>query len=170
MHRLFLFSLLLIVTSCAHRPVTPSDNIELFKKIVRSGAHDEAKFADLKKLSPKLSDADLLEIETIGRKEDGSFAAVYLLVSRGKFDSAVQLIAGALKVGSNRSYSMWKWWEDSFRERKDYNELSQKLGNAFVKLFERSDEDIRKVIADIFDKQNLSVEELKTIVHQNSKR
>ncbi len=59
---------------------------------------------------------------------------------------------------------MWKWWEHSFGERKDYAELSRELGRAYLRLFNKSSQATREIIADIFGRKSLSAREFEELI------
>ena len=92
--------------------------------------------AAIKELSKKIPDDRLPIVEGFGLTDDAKdyrFGFVYLLVDRNRFDSAARLIVKSVAgTEQDREYIMWKWWEGNFGERKDYIELSHRIGGALL--------------------------------------
>jgi hypothetical protein len=126
-----------------------------------------AALAAIEKLNRSTSDAELPQIEDFAKANAASEMAwplVRLLVLRHRFDSAVEVAVVSLSKSEDRQYSMWKWWEYNFSGRKDYAELNQELGQAYLRLFNKSNQARRELIADIFGRKNLSAHEFEELI------
>lgn len=52
---------------------------------------------------------------------------------------------------------MWKWWEHTFGERKNYLEMSEHFGNSLFAVYEKSSTADRLIIVDIFGRSTFDV-------------
>ena len=134
--------------------------------------------AELNKLSKKISDEHLSSVEQFALSKDGEsirWLLAIFMVERGKFDSAANLFLFELakKQQGDRRYAMWKSWEYYFGERKDYLELSRRIGISLVHQFEIGNADYRLVIAELFGKgaaeAKLSLDEFKKAIDFDKK-
>ena len=132
--------------------------------------------AEIDSLSKRIPDEKLARVESFAVSEDGKvvrWPLGKLLVERGRFDSAAHVFVVALQNQTERSYGMWKWWETCFGERKDYQDLSRKIGVSFMHQFESGDANVRLVVAELFGKgeveAKLSADEFKKAIDFDKK-
>jgi hypothetical protein len=57
----------------------------------------------------------------------------------------------------DREYMMWKWWETTFGDRKDYREMSRLFEECLFDLYEHSTAKRRRVIAETLGHPNFDV-------------
>jgi hypothetical protein len=57
----------------------------------------------------------------------------------------------------DRQYAMWKWWETTLGDRKDYLELSRRFGECLFDIYEHSSPQRRRVIAETFGRPDFDV-------------
>ena len=57
----------------------------------------------------------------------------------------------------DRQYAMWKWWETTFGNRKDYMELSRHFGDSLFDIYDHSTPARRRVIAETFGRPHFDV-------------
>lgn len=131
----------------------------------------------IKDLSAKISDDHLSAVEQFALTKDGKtvrWVLARLLVERDKFDFVAHvLVADLAENKDERSYRMWKWWEYNFGERKDFMELSRKIGIALIEQFENGNADYKLVVAELFGKgeaeAKLTTNQFKTAIDFDKK-
>jgi hypothetical protein len=159
-----------LLAACQHTP--PQDsvpaNLAALQQVVESDATDDTILTAIEKFNHSISDAELGQVERFAKAHAAGrmgWPLLYVLVVRHRFDSAVEVAVIHLsKQKEDRQYRMWKWWEHSFSGRKDYAELNKEVGQAYLRLFNNSDQAKREVIADIFGQKNLSPQEFKELI------
>ena len=201
MSRVFLASIALVGLSCA-RELTPPPSIakntpiaattqtitlhaspdaatlqrlRTFKSVSMHST-DQAADSMLEAINPTIPDNQLEAVANYTKSEEGkpiAWPLGKLLVERGRFDLAADVFVTSLANVDDKQYGMWKWWEYNFRDRPDYDQLSWKIGDAFVTLFSTSTSANKRVIAEIFGKSaedaKLSALEFRQMVLANAK-
>ena len=158
-----------LLTACHQTSLQDSvrTRLDSFLQEVKKNPADEAVLAAVEKLNRSASDADLETIEHFAKANatnEVAWPLIRLLVVRHRFDSAVEVAVGSLSKSENRQYRMWKWWEHSFGDRKDYAELNRELGQAYLRLFKQSSEATKEIISDIFGRKKLSAQEFSELI------
>ena len=147
-------------TQVAPPPATAPDQTLLrlreFKSFADSLAADDEKLKHLEALNGVLTQADLPTVEAFALTPEGkpfAFAFARLLIERGRYDSAANLIVTfMLDIPQERDYRMWKWWEFSFGSRPDYSDMSIQMADSLVSQFNAGPLERRIVVAEIFSK------------------
>jgi len=158
---------LVSLTACKSTPQQSIESQLLEFKQTCEHSNDKEIGAALKQLEASIADKNLLKVENFARvnaETAVAFPMIHLLVVRGRFETAAEVAIKALTTKENRQYVMWKWWEYNFGERNDYTGLSRQIGLAYLQQFEKGDLSTRAVIADIYGRKNLSVDEFKKVI------
>ena len=86
-----------------------------------------------------------------GDKTKNQWPSIKRLVESEDFAGAAKLAVEALEGDyPDRQYAMWKWWETTFGDRKDFKDLSWRFGECLFEIYEHSSAPRRRVIAETF--------------------
>jgi type 1 glutamine amidotransferase len=135
--------------------------IAQLKKFVEDvkGKTDQQSFEMIKTLSNSVSADNLPTVELFAISKDGEtirFGFAKLLVDRNSYDAAAHVIVkGLSERKTDRDYMMWKWWETMYGDRQDYKEMSHRITDAFLNIFEHGGQESKTVIAEIFGKNGV---------------
>jgi len=154
-----LLILAMFVTGCATAPPMDENTvtrIRQFKTNVEQNPLDDAKVrAERDALNHDVTDYNLLTVEQFAQTPEAApvaFPLAWILVDRHHVDAAAGVIVTALLPDpTNRQYRMWKWWENQFAQRPDYEQLNHEMIEGLFKQFEEGPLDRRLVVAELFD-------------------
>jgi hypothetical protein len=91
-------------------------------------------------------------------KTKNHWPGIKRLVESKDYAGAAKLAVEALEGDyPDRQYAMWKWWETTFGDRKDFMELSRRFGECLFDIYERSSPPRRRVIAETFGRPDFDV-------------
>jgi hypothetical protein len=163
------------VTAQPPPDATTLDRLRAFKLLVKKApTADEQILSALTELSKSIPDDRLSTVECFAATDEGSAIAwslARLLSDRNRLDAAAEVIVSALSADpENRQYRMWKWWEFSFRERADYDQLTRAITESLLKQFERGPKDRRIIICDLFGRDHTDAQLMSVISEKNSSR
>src|SRR5687768_14633310 len=121
-----------------------------------SPAADRQPWLACDRLSRRTRDHELPEVEAFAMTPEGKgvrWLLVFILIQRDRFDAAANVLTCEMtEAPDDREYRVGKWWWHHFNERPDYEEMSWKLADSFVRRFERANEAERLAIAETFGK------------------
>jgi hypothetical protein len=84
-------------------------------------------------------------------KAKNQWPSIKRLVESKDLAGAAKLAVEALEGDyPDRQYAMWKWWETTFGDRKDFMEFSRRFGECLFDIYEHSPVPRRRVIAETF--------------------
>lgn len=149
------------------------ERLRAFSRYVLGDDVDDAMcIRKLIELNEQVKDDQLRTVEAFALSEEGQPAAwvfARLLVDRNRVDSAANVIVTALiSDKDDRRYRMWKWWEHTFGQRKDYKAISRKMTDALLRQFALGGAARKEVIAELFGKgkveANLTADEFRRAI------
>jgi uncharacterized protein (TIGR03067 family) len=139
----------------------------------KDDASDESVLKAFNELSRQVKDEHIATVEGYAVTDEAkpvAFAFGRLLVERKRYDAAADVFVTALANFRERQYAMWKWWEYSLGERKDYKELSRQIADALLRQFAKGSPDRKLIIAEVFGKgpteAKMTVEEFQRAIKQ----
>lgn len=136
--------------------------VEVEKRFEDSPAQDRHAWFVCHRLSRATRDEELPGFEAFAVGPEAKsvrWLLAGILAQRNQFDAAAHVMTRALAEDpKDRQYRMWKWWHYSFRERADFDEMSLKIAEGFLRQFERGTVDERIAIAEIFGKDRAAAD------------
>jgi hypothetical protein len=118
--------------------------------------NDKMAFKAFLEFSATVNDGDLEAVAGFAVSKDGASIRallVGLLVDRGRFDAAASaVVVDLVAKPKDREYRLWKWWEWTFSERKNYKELSRSFSDALLRQFDTGSAETKLAIAEVFGK------------------
>ncbi len=118
--------------------------------------NDKMIFKALADFGQTVNDADLEAVAAFAVSKEGAgirWGLAQLLVDRGRYDAAARAaIFDLVAKPKDREYRLWKWWETSFSDRKNYKELSRSFCDALLRQFDIGDAGTKVAIAEVFGK------------------